>query len=109
MKNRLKIFAFCGIGGIGWFGMVWPIDVHAAESTVEVIQGRPRSSGRSGKVSSKPSTRLDQDKNGSLSLDELQLEHQRQIQAFHLADKNQDGQLSAAEKKFFIKSVKLKR
>ncbi len=109
MKNLLRKLNFYSAYGIVFVGLALPIHTHAADLTVEVIQGKPRSLGRLEKGASKLSARLDQDGDGKLSLDELLLEHQRQVQAFHLADKNSDGHLNAAEKKVFIKSIKLKR
>lgn len=84
----------------------------ASNDKIEIIQGK----GSLGKSASGVSAgrlnpnreRLDQDGNKKLSMDELLAEHQRQIKAFVQADKNGDGELSAAERKAFKRSVKLK-
>lgn len=84
----------------------------ASNDAVEVIHGKGNS-GKNGLATGKSrspysSDRLDQDGNKKLSIDELLAEHQRQIKAFAQADKNHDGELSAAEQKVFKKSIKLK-
>ena len=84
----------------------------ASNDKVEVIQGKggllKGASGTSGTRLQPNNHRLDQDGNKKLSMNELLAEHQRQIEAFVQADKNKDGELSAAERKVFKKSIKLK-
>ena len=101
----LRLFLFCSVLGLCTLSA-------AANDKVEIIQGKGRLNkqavGADASRSPYNSDRLDQDGNKKLSMDELLAEHQRQIKAFTQADKNKDGELSAAERKVFKKSIKLK-
>jgi EF hand len=95
MKKPLELWLLC---------LLIPT-LSVAQPAVEIIQGKPKQSA----AISKKTTRLDLDKNGRLSFAELKAEHERQISAFELADANKDGELSATEKKVFMRSVRLKK
>ena len=99
----LRLFLFCSVLGLCTLSV-------AANDKVEIIQGKGRlnKEGSTTGRSARNGDRLDQDGNKKLSMDELLAEHQRQIKAFTQADKNKDGELSAAERKVFKKSIKLK-
>ena len=107
MSNQLclRLWLFCGALSVSFL-------CAASNDKVEIIQGKGslvKGAPRTGNGRTVPKVdRLDQDGNKKLSMDELLAEHQRQIKAFAQADKNKDGELSAAERKVFKRSVKLK-
>lgn len=68
---------------------------------VEVITG--------GKTSRKPPSALRPQKRAHLSLEQLQVEHEKQLTAFAAADVNKDGVLSVKEKKTFKQLVGRKK
>ena len=107
MSNQLclRLWLFCGSLCVSFL-------CAASNDKVEIIQGKGSlikgASGTSNGRIAPNKDRLDQDGNKKLSMDELLAEHQRQIKAFAQADKNNDGELSTAERKVFKRSVKLK-